>query len=163
MERMLFPDFKLGEAARLYKKRFETRSRALGLDFLQCTALLVLAENEGVTQQRLSQLTAIAPPWLVRTLDRLAALGLAERRHLCGDRRARAVFITERTKVLLPTLRKFLDESLCEALSGLSADEIRILAKALERVSANLSRSQAALSTRERRLPVVRAPLPLPS
>jgi len=33
-------------------------------------ALLVLAENEGVTEQRLSEPTAIAPPWLDRTLQR---------------------------------------------------------------------------------------------
>ena len=60
MDTLLFPGFRLGEAARLYMRRFEERSRSLALDFAQCRALLVLAENEGVTQQRLSELTAIA-------------------------------------------------------------------------------------------------------
>jgi MarR family transcriptional regulator, transcriptional regulator for hemolysin len=91
--------------------RFEERSRNLALDFPHCRALLVLAQNEGVTQQRLSELTAIAPPWLGCTLDRLEALGLAERRHRLADRRVRSLFITEKTKVLLPMLRNFLDES----------------------------------------------------
>jgi DNA-binding MarR family transcriptional regulator len=78
MDRMLFPGFSLSEAGRLYVRRFEKRSRNLALEFAQCRALLVLAENEGVTQRRLSELTAIAAPWLGRTLDRLEALGPAE-------------------------------------------------------------------------------------
>src|SRR5882762_1909701 len=63
MDRPLFPGFSMIEAGQLYARRFEERSRNLALDFAQSRALLVLAENEGVTQQRLSELTAIASPW----------------------------------------------------------------------------------------------------
>jgi MarR family transcriptional regulator, transcriptional regulator for hemolysin len=139
MDRMLFPGFSLSEAGRLYVRSFEKRSRNLALDFAQCRALLVLAENEGITQQRLSELTAIAAPWLGRTLDRLEALGLAERRHRLADRRARSLFITEKARALLPMLRNFVDESLYEALTGLSGEEITTLSKALECVITNLS------------------------
>jgi DNA-binding MarR family transcriptional regulator len=86
MDRLPFAGFNLSEAGQLYARRFEERSRNLGLDFVQSRALLVLAENEGVTQQRLSELTAIASPWLVRILDRLEVLGLAERRPHLADR-----------------------------------------------------------------------------
>jgi len=65
--------------------------------------------------------------------------GPCRARHRFADRRARALFITEKAKVLLPTLRNFLDESLCEALTGLSGEEITNLAKALEYVIANLT------------------------
>jgi MarR family transcriptional regulator for hemolysin len=139
MDRLPFSGFSLGEAGQLYARRFEERSRNLGLDFAQSRALLALAENEGVTQQRLSDLTAIAPAWLVRILDRLEVLGLAERRPRPADRRARSLAITEEAREVLPLLRNIMGESLREALTGLSTEETAILAKALHRVIANLS------------------------
>src|SRR5882724_5057879 len=139
MDRLPFAGFNLSEAAQLYTRRFEERSRNLALDFAQSRALFVLAENEGVTQQRLSELTAIASPWLVRILDRLEVLGLAERRPHLADRRARSLAITEEAREVLPLLRNIIDESLREALTGLSSEETAILAKALHRVIANLS------------------------
>ena len=139
MDTLLFPGFRLGEAARLYARRFEERSRNLALDFVQCRTLLVLAENEGVTQQRLSELAAIAPPWLGRTLDRLEAMGLARRRPRPADRRMWSLAITEDARAIVQLLRYIVSESLSEALRGLPADEVAILANALERVIANLS------------------------
>lgn len=139
MDRMLFRGLSLSEAGRLFVRRCEKRSRKLALDFAQSRALLVLSENEGVTQQRLSELTAIAPPWLVRILDRLEAMGLAKRRPRLADRRARALSVTANGRALLPLLQNIIGESLREALRGLSTDETAILVKALERVIANLS------------------------
>jgi MarR family transcriptional regulator for hemolysin len=139
MDQLLFPSFSLSEAGRLYARRFEERSRNVGLDFGQSRALIGLAENEGVTQQRLSELTAIASSWLVRTLDRLEVMGLAERRPRLADRRARSLAVTEDAKQVLPLLWNIVGETLREALTGLSTKEIAILAKALHRVIANLS------------------------
>ena len=139
MDRLPFAGFSLSEAGQLYARRFEERSRNLALDFAQSRALLVLAENEGVTQQRLSELTAIASPWLVRILDRLEVMGLAQRRPHLADRRARSLAITEEAWEVLPLLRNIVGESLREALTGLSTKETAILAKALHRVIANLS------------------------
>ena len=62
MGRLPFAGFSLSAAGQLYARRFAERSRNLALDFAQSRALLVLAENEGVTQQRLAELTAIASP-----------------------------------------------------------------------------------------------------
>jgi len=139
MDRLPFAGFSLSEAGQLYARRFEERSRNLALDFAQSRALVVLAENEGVTQQRLSELTAISSPWLVRILDRLEVLGLVERRPHLADRRARYLVITEKAREVLPLLRNIIGESLREALTGLSTKETAILAKALHRVIANLS------------------------
>jgi MarR family transcriptional regulator for hemolysin len=144
MDTLLFPGFRLAEAARLYARRFEQRSRKLDLDFAQSRALLVLAENEGVTQQRLSELTAIAPPWLGRTLDRLEAMGLAHRRPQPADRRMWSLAITEDARAIVQLLWYIVGESLSEALRGLPTDEAAILANALERVIANLSTPRVA-------------------
>jgi MarR family transcriptional regulator for hemolysin len=139
MDSLLFPAFSLSSAGRLYAHRFAERSRHLALDFVQSKALLVLAQNEGVAQQRLSELTAIAAPWLVRTLDRLEVMGLVERRPHLADRRARSLAITEDAGEILPLLWNVVGETLREALKGLSPTETAILAEALHRVIANLS------------------------
>ena len=139
MDRLPFAGFSLSEAGQLYARRFEERSRNLALDFAQSRALLALAENQGVTQQLLSKLTAIASPWLVRILDRLEVMGLAQRRPHPADRRARSLAITEEAREVLPLLWNIVGESLREALTGLSTKETAILAKALHRVIANLS------------------------
>jgi DNA-binding MarR family transcriptional regulator len=139
MDTLLLPGFRLSEAGRLYSRHFEARSRDLSLDFEQCRTLLVLAENEGVSQRRLAELTAIGPAWLGRILDRLEALALVERRHRGGDRRVRTPVITENARALLPLLRAILCELRGEALRGLSAEETAILMNALEGVIANLS------------------------
>jgi len=122
MDALLSAGFSLSEAGRLYVRCFEERSRKLALDFTQSRALIVLAENEGVTQQRLSELTAIGSPWLVRTLDRLEAIGLARRRPRRADRRARSLAVTEDARAVLPLLWDIVGESLGETLRGLSSD-----------------------------------------
>jgi DNA-binding MarR family transcriptional regulator len=162
MDSMLFPGFSLSEAGRLYVRSFERRSRNLALDFAQSRALIVLAENEGVTQQRLSELTAIASPWLVHILDKLEAKGLAQRRPRLADRRARSLAITADARTAVPLLWGIVGESLREALRGLSADETAILIKALHRVIANLSTLdsgtvEAGKSRRSQRSPFRRA------
>src|SRR5690349_5950279 len=140
MDRLLFAGFSLSEAGQLYARHFEELSRRdMALDFAQSRALLVLAENEGVTQQRLSALTAIASPWLVRILDRLEVMGLAKRRAHRADRRARSLAVTANARAVLPLLQNIVSESLRKALRGFSADDTAALIKALDRIIANLS------------------------
>jgi MarR family transcriptional regulator, transcriptional regulator for hemolysin len=130
--------FSLIDVGRLYMRRFQRRSREPAIDLMQCRVLLTLAQNEGVTQRSLSELTAIDPTVLGRMLDRLQSLGWAERRLCPGDRRARLLAITPAAKALIPNIRKMVAESQRAALKGVSRDETRILVKALERTLANL-------------------------
>jgi MarR family transcriptional regulator, transcriptional regulator for hemolysin len=130
--------FSLIDAGRLCARRFGERSRDLALDLTQCRALIVLSQNEGITQQRLAELTALDAAALGRILDRLEERKLVKRRPRAGDRRARSLVITPQASVLLPLIWGAVTQSQLEALDGLSANETRILTKALERVLANL-------------------------
>jgi DNA-binding MarR family transcriptional regulator len=130
--------FSLIEAGRLYTRRFGERSRNLALDLTQSRALMVLAQNEGITQQRLAELTALDAATLGRILDGLEGRKLVKRRPRTGDRRARSLVITLQARVLLPLIWGAVTQSLLETLDGLSTSETRILTKALERVLANL-------------------------
>jgi DNA-binding MarR family transcriptional regulator len=142
------PDVNLGfsllEAGRLYIHLFEEHSRERSLGMRQCRALVTLAENEGVTQQRLADLIAVSPAALGHIIDQLEACGWAERRPRHGDRRARSLAITEEAKALLPFIRRIGEESQRAALAGLSQYETQILARALERVLLNLKSYRSA-------------------
>lgn len=142
MNRLAYLGFTLEEAARLYVRRFEERARDFALESMDCKALLVLAENEGVTQQRLSELTLLDPVAIGRILERLEAKGLVERPRRPGDGRARAVALTRRALDMLPTLWQTAKDSLREALTGMTTTEKRVLMSALRRVLSNLSTNE---------------------
>jgi MarR family transcriptional regulator, transcriptional regulator for hemolysin len=139
MNTLAYLGFTLQEAARLYVRRFEERARDLALEPMACKALLVLAENEGVTQQRLAELTMLDPVAIGRILERLEAKGLVERHRCAGDGRARSVALTREAADILPRLWQAVKESLREALTGMSTNEKRSLLGALQRVLSNLS------------------------
>ena len=143
MEPIQHLGFSLLDTARLYRRHFQERSRDLVLDLIQCRTLATLADNEGVTQQRLAQLIMIDPPPLGRSLDRLERCGWMKRHPRPGDRRARSLAITTKAREHLPLIRRLFQESELAALQGLSRDERQLLAKALHRVLANLRGHQA--------------------
>jgi MarR family transcriptional regulator for hemolysin len=131
--------FRLEEVARLYTRRFEQRAQNLSLQLAQCKALVVLAENEGVSQTRLSQISEIDPARLVGILDRLEAGGWAQRRPRPGDRRVRSLAVTESAKPMLELIWNVIGDTCVEALQGVSIEEIGTMVKVLTRVHSNLS------------------------
>ena len=139
MDKLQELGFRLNDVARLYTRRFEERSQTLSLRLAQCKALVLLAENEGVSQRRLSEISEIDPALLVGILDRLEADGWAQRRPRPGDRRVRSLAVTESAEPVLRLIWRVIGETYIEALQDLSADEIRTLVKVLECVHSNLS------------------------
>src|SRR5580698_7872970 len=131
--------FRLDEVARLYTRRFEQRAQTLSLQLAQCKALVVLAENEGVSQTRLSQISEINPARLVGILDRLEAGGWAQRRRRPGDRRVRSLAVTENAKPVLELIWNAINDTDIEALKGVSVEEIGTIVKVLTRVHSSLS------------------------
>jgi DNA-binding MarR family transcriptional regulator len=101
--------------------------------------LVLLAENEGVSQTRLSQISEIDPARLVGILDRLEAGGWAQRRRRPGDRRVRSLAVTENAKPVLELIWNVISDTYLEALQGVSSDEIGTMVKVLTRVHSNLS------------------------
>lgn len=113
--------------------------QSLALQLAQCKALVLLAENEGVSQSRLSEISEIDPAHLVSILDRLEAEGWAQRRRRHGDRRVWSLATTENAEPVLRLIRNVIRETCEEALQGLSTEEIATMLKVLERVHSNLT------------------------
>jgi MarR family transcriptional regulator for hemolysin len=144
MDKLQELGFRLDEVARLYTRRFEQKAQTLSLQLAQCKALVLLAENEGVSQTRLSQISEIDPVRLVRILDRLEAGGWAQRRRQPGDRRARSLAVTENAKPVLTLIWNVISDTYIEALQGVSIEEIGTMMKVLTRVHSNLSTTVSA-------------------
>ena len=101
--------FLLKDVTRLYAQRFEQHAVALGLTLAQCKALMRLADCEGVSQVRLSELTDLDPMTLVRILDRMESEGWLERRKDPHDRRVHCLYLTSKAKPLLEDIRGLID------------------------------------------------------
>jgi MarR family transcriptional regulator for hemolysin len=136
--------FVLHDVARLLRKRFDQRARALGLTRAQWQVLAHLSRNEGINQSGLADILEIENITLGRLVDRLEKAGWVERR-LCGnDRRVRLLHLTEKAKPILGHMRALGEATRNDALSGLSSDEQATLLAMLRRVRANLSERAAA-------------------
>ena len=131
--------FLVNDAARLMRKDFERRARSLGLTRSQWQTLFHLARNEGCNQATLADLMEVEPITLTRTVDRLAACGLVERRADPSDRRARLLFLGERAHPLLEELRTLGAETREIALASISEDERTLLMTLLTKMRANLA------------------------
>ncbi|GIK99170.1 MAG: MarR family transcriptional regulator [Alphaproteobacteria bacterium] len=139
--------FLLHDSARLLRRDFERRARALGLTRAQWAAIAHLRRQEGCNQSTLADLLDVEPITLARLLDRMEAAGLIERRPDPADRRARLVFLTAKAKPLIERLAEFAAETRQNALAGLSPEEQDRFVEALLRVRANLSRRAGETST----------------
>lgn len=127
------------DIARLFRREFDRRARALGLTRAQWSVIAHLRRHEGIHQAALAELVEIAPITLARLLDRMAAAGWIERRPDPADRRARRLFLTERARAEFKPMREIAAEVRATALAGLAPDEVTQLMATLERVKANLA------------------------
>jgi MarR family transcriptional regulator, transcriptional regulator for hemolysin len=144
--------FVLYETARLLSKRFDQRSKALGLSRAQCQVLAYLVYHEGINQAGLAELLEIEPISLARLIDRMAQAGWVERRPDPQDRRAWRLFITEKAKPLFAEMIEIGREVRAEALSGFTPTEADTIMELLVRARRNLSENTVAPETPARPL-----------
>jgi MarR family transcriptional regulator, transcriptional regulator for hemolysin len=127
----------LRDVGRLYVRRFEQHAESLGLTLPQCTALMRLANNEGVSQVRLAELTDLEPMTLLRILDRMESEGWLERRSDPRDRRIRCLFLTPRAKPLLDDIFRLIELTRREAVAGIPKRQGDLLLKSLDMIRSN--------------------------
>jgi DNA-binding MarR family transcriptional regulator len=131
--------FLLKETSRLYVERFEQRARALGLTLPQCKTLVYLAEQEGISQVQLAELTDLEPMTLVRTLDYLESQGLLERRNDPADRRARRLYLKPKGKPLLDDIWRLVALTSREAFAGIPRKHADLMIELLAKVQSNFA------------------------
>jgi DNA-binding MarR family transcriptional regulator len=131
--------FLLKDLNRLHVQRFEQRAGTLGLTLPQCKTLIYLANNEGISQVQLAELTDIESMSLVRILDRMQADGWLERRNDPADRRANQLFLKAKGRRLLEDIWGLVDLTRQEAFAGIPKRQIELMIAVLERVRDNIA------------------------
>ena len=131
--------FLLKETSRLYVERFEQRAGVLGLTLPQCKVLVYLADNEGISQAQLAELTDLEPMTLVRTLDYLESQGLLERRNDPADRRARRLYLKPKGKPLVDDIWHLAALTRREAFAGVPKKHADLMIELLEKVRSNFA------------------------
>jgi MarR family transcriptional regulator for hemolysin len=130
--------FLLKDLATRYVARFEQHAIETSLTLMQCKVLVHLEKNEGASQAKLAELTAMDPMTMVRTLDRMEADHLLERRPDPADRRARRLFLTKKARPLLDEVWRLADITRNEMFAGISKADREICMRLLERMHENI-------------------------
>jgi MarR family transcriptional regulator for hemolysin len=132
--------FVLSDVTRFLRKRFEQNARAEGLELTrtQWQVLARLSQMEGIQQGLLAEKLEVEPITLVRIIDRLESLGLAERRRHPSDRRAWQLHLTPAAHPMIARMHEISDRTRQEALAGLPDPERAALLQALLQMKTNL-------------------------
>jgi MarR family transcriptional regulator for hemolysin len=129
----------VNDVSRLLRRRFDQRAKDLGLTRAQYYLLGRLSRHEGINQAGLADLLEVEPITLARLVDRMEKGGWIERRPDPADRRARRLFLTEKSRPMLGRMRRIAAAVYDEALHELAPGERRDLIDLLQRTRAGLS------------------------
>jgi DNA-binding MarR family transcriptional regulator len=110
--------------------------QSIGLTPALFAVLNYLREREGAIQQQIGSAMGIDPSTMVSLVDQLERAGLAKRRPLPQDRRAREVLITPKGRRTLKRARELAEKVEGDVLQGLSPPERRQLVTLLRKAFA---------------------------
>lgn len=131
-------------ASRAARTTLSSRLAEEGLHPGQDAALLAIAEEKGITLRDLAEKLCVRPPTVTKTISRLAAQSLVEKRPGGSERRGSTVHLTERGESLVEGVRRARSETERQAFAGLSAKQRKTLSKLLKRVERNLGAPDGA-------------------
>ncbi len=131
--------FLIHDIARLLRKKFDQRARALGLSRSQWQVLVHLSRHEGINQSGLAEILEVESITLGRLIDRMEEAGWVERRPDRKDRRARLLYTTEKVAPVMERMRELAEATRNEALEGLAAGDRERLIDMLTQVRTTLS------------------------
>src|SRR2546423_8202763 len=135
--------FLLSWNGRRMAQQFAEALEPLGMRPPHFGVLSLIAAQPGSAQQELVDRSMIDPSSMVRVIDELEDMGLAERRAHAHDRRRRAVHLTPAGKRRLERARKGAMETandLVEPLDGDEREGLRLLLRKLSGEAVGLGR-----------------------
>ncbi len=122
--------------ARRLQKKFNTAS--LNLTIEQWSVLYHLWKQEGISQQDLCKATFRDKPSITRLVDNLEKAGLVKRIAAENDRRINRIYLTKQAQKLQQESMDIAEETLNEALEGVSPEKVEICKEVLQVVYDNL-------------------------
>ncbi len=122
--------------ARRLQKKFNQADLSLTIE--QWSVLYHLWKEDGISQQDLCKATFRDKPSMTRLVDNLERADMVKRIHSRADRRKNLIFLTDKAKEMQDTCYGFAEETIEEALAGVSDDKIDVCKEVLKIVYENL-------------------------
>jgi DNA-binding MarR family transcriptional regulator len=143
--------FVINDVARLYRRRFDERTRSFGITGPQMRALVQIMRFPGINQGALAERLDVEPITTCRMVDRLEQADLVQRRRDPQDRRAWQLFLTRTAEPIAQQLQAIGQGVLNDSLEGIEPAAHDTVMAALERIRDNLNRAvgEAAALTPE--------------
>lgn len=132
--------FITGVASTAIARRLQKNFKQQGIDITieQWSVLYHLWKRDGLSQQELCNATFRDKPSITRLVDNLEKLKLVKRVASVEDRRINMICLSESAASLRDQTMEMANQTLNEALGGVSAEEIETCKSVLQRVYDNL-------------------------
>lgn len=132
--------FITGVASTAIARRLQKNFKQQGIDITieQWSVLYHLWKQDGLSQQELCSATFRDKPSITRLVDNLEKQQLVKRVASLDDRRINLIYLSETAALLRDQTMDMANQTLNEALSGVSAEEIAVCKSVLQRVYDNL-------------------------
>lgn len=130
--------YRLADNSRQLRRLFDDRVRGLGLTGPQARLLLALERHPRENQAFYAERLEIEPITLTRIVDRLEDAGWIERKSDPGDRRARILHLTDKSRGIVTRLNSSVEALFEDMLDGFDPAERVIFGSLLDRIAANI-------------------------
>ena len=129
-----------GKVSAAINRKLSSNFRQGGLEITpeQWTVLIFLWEKDGVTQQELCNATFKDKPSMTRLIDNMERQHLVVRISDKTDRRTNKIHLTRTGKSLESKARKIANQTLIEALSGISVEDLKVSQDVLRAIFHNI-------------------------
>lgn len=131
--------FLLADNSRLARWAFDQQVRAAGVTGPQARLLLILDRVPGENQGYYAEQLEVEPITLCRMVDRLEEAELVERRRDPGDRRARRLHLTDKSRAMVAQIRHEADVLVDTMLAGVPESDRAEFGRLLKIVGENLA------------------------
>lgn len=133
----------VNRAAKLFAQALYQRIAPHGISKGQWPFLMLLWDEDGLSQKELSTRRGIKEATTVRALDRMERDGLVQRVRDTKDRRRTNIFLTDKGRGLQPSLIPFTTEVNSLATADYSPEETEVFLSLVKRIIVNLEKDQA--------------------
>ena len=135
--------FITGKASTAIARRLQKNFKSANIDITieQWSVLYHLWKLDGLSQQQLCEATFRDKPSITRLVDNLEKLGLVKRVSSKEDRRINKIYLTKEATALQEQTMELANQTLNEALAGVSNGQVEIAKEVLQMVYDNLSAS----------------------
>ena len=132
--------FITGKASTAIVRRLQKNFKQAGVDITieQWSVLYHLWKEDGMSQQQLCEATFRDKPSITRLVDNLEKLKLVKRVASKDDRRINMIYLTTEASKLQEQSMELANQTLNEALEGVTNGQVEIAKEVLQRVYENL-------------------------